>query len=135
MTLHNQSIHMNPGLLGFEDITEYTLKPVPDNPFFFWLEAKEGYPSFILTKPGYFFHDYTVQVKRDSLSNLEIGDKEPVVYLIVTVPEKTAEMTANLLAPLLINEEKGLACQIVLTDTPYTTKHYLFPPETRRHCG
>lgn len=135
MLQSDQSIIINPGLLGFEEISEYTLKSVPSNPFFFWLEATAEGPSFVLTMPKYFFPDYCVQVKRDTLANLEIEEKEPCVYLIVTVPEKTADMTANLLAPLLINEEKGLACQIVLTDTSYTTKHYLFPPEKRRNCG
>ena len=130
----NQAITLNPGLLGFEDISQYSFKPVPDNPYFFWLEAKDG-PCFVITKPDFFFNDYHVQVKQDSLANLNLEEKEPGVYLIVTVPEKTADMTANLLAPLLVNEEKGLACQVVLTDSSYTTKHYLFPPEKRRHCG
>ncbi|MCW3488759.1 flagellar assembly protein FliW [Dethiobacter alkaliphilus] len=130
----NQTITINPGLPAFEEFTSYTFKPVPDNPYFFWLEAPDG-PSFVITRPEFFFTDYHVQVKQNSLANLHLEEKEPGVYLIVTVPEKTAEMTANLLAPLLVNEEKGLACQIVLTNTDYTTKHYLFPPEKRRHCG
>lgn len=125
---------MNPGLPGFDHIVNYTLKPVPNNPFFYCLEAEEG-PSFILTKPKFFFPDYLVQVKRESLAHLEVGASDPEVYLIVTVPAKTSEMTANLLAPLLVNEEKGVAAQIVLADSNYTTRHYLFPPEKRRNCG
>ncbi|MDW7651582.1 MAG: flagellar assembly protein FliW [Bacillota bacterium] len=135
MTGSEKTITMCPGLLGFEELTDYTLKPVPGNHFFYWLEAKEEGPSFILTKPKFFFPDYTVQVKRDSLANLCIEETEPEVYLIVTVPEQTSDMTANLLAPLFVNEEKGLACQFVLHDTSYTTKHYLFAPEKRRSCG
>ena len=130
------TIKTNPGLLGFEEISTYSLQPVPSNPYFFWLEStEEEGPSFVITKPKFFFPDYIVQVKRDSLANLEIEEKEPEVYLIVTVPEKTGDMTANLLAPLFINAETGLACQIVLQETSYTTKHYLFPPEKRRNCG
>lgn len=131
-----ESLHitMNPGLAAFEDVKKYTITPIPDNPLFFRLEAVNG-PSFILTKPEFFFADYKVQVNRNSLANIKIEKKEPAVYLIVTVPEKTIDMTANLLAPLFVNEEKGLACQIVLHDSDYTTKHYLFPPNKRRNCG
>lgn len=129
------TLTMTPPLMGFDDIQTYTLKPVPDNPLFFYLEAQEGSPSFILTKPEFFFPDYRVQVKRESLEKLNPEDKEPVVYIIVTVPEKPIDMTANLLAPLLINPYNNLACQHVIHDSPYTTKHYLYPPAKRRHCG
>lgn len=132
--LKEQPLKMTPPLLGFSDITDYTLRPVAGNPCFFTLEAADG-PSFILSKPSFFFPNYVVQVKRNALANIEVEEKEPEVYVIVTVPEKTADMTANLLAPLFVNREKALACQIVLVDTDYSTKHYLFPPETRRNCG
>jgi flagellar assembly factor FliW len=130
----SQKVRMNPGLAAFEDVLDYVLTSIPENPFFFWLDADDG-PSFILTKPEFFFPEYIVQVKRESLSNIQIGKNEPVVYLIVTVPEKMEDATANLMAPVLLNEEQGIACQIVLHDTPYTTKHYLFPPEKRKNCG
>lgn len=134
MSNQELSLTMTHGMLGFEETLEYTLKPVPGNPYFFWLEAKDG-PSFILTKPNFFFPDYQVQVKREALANLAKDGQTPEVYLVVTVPERPADMTANLLAPLFINETEGLAGQIVLHDTPYSTRHFLFPPEKRSNCG
>jgi flagellar assembly factor FliW len=127
-------IKMEKGLLGFEHIHDYTLKPIRGNPFFFWLESTEG-PGFLLTKPAFFFEEYVLHTDKESLSDLEPSGREIQVYTIVTVPENTMDMTANLLAPLFINEDKGLARQVVLHDTPYTTRHYLFPPEKRRDCG
>ena len=35
-------------------------------------------------------------------------------------------MTANLLAPLLINPEKRLGRQVIVSDPKYTTKHQVF---------
>ena len=128
------SITMACGLLGFEEVLDYTLKPIPNNPCFFWLEAKDG-PSFILTKPIFFFPDYQVQVKRETIANLLKDNQLPEIFLIVTIPERPADMTANLLAPLLVNEDTGLAGQIVMHDTSYTTRHFLFPPEKRCSCG
>jgi flagellar assembly factor FliW len=127
------SIKMIEGLLGFEDAREYTLQPVPDNPVFFWLQAENG-PGFVLTRPQFFFPDFTVTVQPEDLK--ELGASPSVsIYLIVTVPERVHDMTANLLAPLFVDEEKGLALQIVMHDSPYTTRHFLFPPERRRDCG
>ena len=42
---------------------------------------------------------------------------------VVTVPGDAKEMTANLLAPLLINPEKRLGRQVIVSDPKYTTKH------------
>ncbi len=127
-------VRMVRGLPGFPEITSYQLKAIPGNSLFFWLESVDG-PGFILTKPGLFFKDYKVEMKKDDLGELFFQGGEIEVYAIVTVPENPAEMTANLMAPLLINEEKGLGCQVVLHDSQYTTRHHLYPPEKRRHCG
>ena len=134
MCVEHKTVRMVKSLLGFADIYDYQLKPVPGNPMFFWLESKGG-PNFLLTRPGIFFDDYKVEVKKDTLGDLAAEDTEIQVYTIVTVPEQPAEMTTNLLAPLLINEEQGLGCQVVLYDSGYTTRHHLFPPEKRRNCG
>ncbi len=130
-------LRMVRGILAFEEILHYTLQPVPDNPLFFWLEAEDG-PGFLLTKPESFFEDYKIAVNRKDLKNLfgEKSDPENIeVFVIITVPERMIDMTANLLAPFLVNVTEGLACQLVLKDVPYTTRHYLFSPEERRSCG
>ncbi|MBS3898513.1 MAG: flagellar assembly protein FliW [Dethiobacter sp.] len=134
MTRKSVTLKMIPGLLGFEEISEYLLEPIADNPCFFSMSAPAG-PAFILTKPAFFFPDYLVQVKRDELANIALEEKEAEVYLLVTVPAKTAEATANLLAPLIVNTAQGLASQLVLHQSGYTTKHFLFPPEQQRSCG
>ncbi|MBS4009033.1 MAG: flagellar assembly protein FliW [Clostridium sp.] len=134
MTKQAVSLKMVPGLFGFEEISEYLLEPIPDNPCFFSLLAPNG-PTFILTKPIFFFPDYLVQVKRDELANIALEEKEAEVYLLVTVPKKAVEATANLLAPLIVNTAQGLASQLVLHQSNYTTKHFLFPPEQQRSCG
>ncbi|GFP20571.1 flagellar assembly factor FliW, partial [Candidatus Hakubella thermalkaliphila] len=82
-----------------------------------------------------FFPDYLVQVKREGLANIALEEKEAEIYLLITVPKHPAEATANLLAPLVVNATQGLASQIVLYQSGYTTKHFLFPPEQQRSCG
>lgn len=128
------AVQMVKPLAGFTETHHYQLKKVPGNPLFFWLESEAG-PSFILTKPSLFFNDYKVEIKKVELKDLLADGKELAVYAIVTVPADLEQMTANLMAPILINEEQGLGCQLVLYDSQYTTRQYLFPPEKRRHCG
>lgn len=137
MTGKKVYLKMVRGILAFEEVLCYTLQPVPDNPLFFWLEAEDG-PGFLLTRPDSFFEDYKITMNREDLKDVlgEKDDPEKIeVFVIITVPERMTDMTANLLAPFLINEAEGLACQLVLKDVTYTTRHYLFSPEERRSCG
>lgn len=121
------------GLPGFEEIHRYTIKEVPGNPMFFWLESEKG-PNFLLTKPGFFFPDYKVAIKEELLLEIAKQTEDVEVYTIATVPAEPVEMTANLLAPLLFNKKQGVARQVILHDSPYSTRHPLFPPEKRRSC-
>ncbi|HZH60848.1 MAG TPA: flagellar assembly protein FliW, partial [Metabacillus sp.] len=43
-----------------------------------------------------------------------------------TLKDPFEESTANLQGPIIINENKKLAKQIIINDSPYTTKHKLF---------
>lgn len=124
----NIEVRMVRGLPGFEDIERYTLKTVPGNPWFYWLESEDG-PSFLITRPEPFFPDYRIKVDKETIC--EIGDIGDIsVYLILTVPGDPSRMTANLMAPLLVNEAQGLGCQVVLHDSGYTTRHPLFTRKT-----
>ncbi len=40
-------------------------------------------------------------------------------------------MTANLVAPVVINPQNGIGKQFVLTSMEYDTRHYLLPEEMR----
>ena len=128
------ALQMDPPLPGFEEITSYTLTPVPDNPCFAWLEAKDG-PQFLLARPECFFSGYLQQVKAYLPSNFTTTEKSPCVYVIITLADKIQDMTANLLAPLPVDTAAKRAGQHILYDSNFTTRQYLFPPEKRRQCG
>ena len=51
-----------------------------------------------------------------------------LVYTLLTIPGgRVQDMTANLMAPVLINAQNMQAVQLVLDKSRYTTKHRLFP--------
>jgi flagellar assembly factor FliW len=79
--------------------------------------------AFLLADPFIFFPDYSINIE-DS----HIGEKI-AIYVIVALNEDFKLSTANLIAPIVIDIESKKAFQIVLEDSPYTTRHYLFEDE------
>ncbi|KKM12367.1 hypothetical protein SY88_04275 [Clostridiales bacterium PH28_bin88] len=120
------------GMLGFEDLNEYVLAPVPDNPAFTWLQAVEDPAvAFLLVDPFLFFQGYEVELKPQHRENLQVdGPDQVVVYAVVTIPPTgVKDMTANLVGPVAVNLAKKRGLQLILDGTNYTTKHRLFPEQ------
>lgn len=108
-------------ILGFEDEREFVLiKEKEDSPFLWLQSLKTPELAFLLADPFVFFPEYSVKLS-DSYS-----DKKVAVYVIVTLNEDFKLSTANLVAPIIIDAETKNAFQIILEDSPYTTRHYLF---------
>jgi flagellar assembly factor FliW len=125
-------IHFPLGMLAFEDLKEYLLLPVADNPAFSWLQAvQEPAVAFLLVDPFMVFPGYEVELNLLHNETLQAdGPKQVVIYAVVTIPPSgVKDMTANLLGPVAVNlgAKKGL--QLVLEGTRYTTRHSLFQPE------
>ncbi|HRU33059.1 MAG TPA: flagellar assembly protein FliW [bacterium] len=108
-------------ILGFEDEREFVLIREKDDSPFFWLQSlKTPELAFLLADPFIFFPDYSINIE-DS----HIGEKI-AIYVIVALNEDFKLSTANLIAPIVIDIESKKAFQIVLEDSPYTTRHHLF---------
>jgi len=55
------------------------------------------------------------------------------VLTTITIPrDNPSGTTANLVAPIIINTRLNKAKQLILTGTPYFTKHRLFPELTTK---
>lgn len=125
----DEIIRFPDGLPGFTDQTAFAVIPhSPDSPFVFFQSVGDPDLTFLMVAPFAFFSDYEFELDDGSVQALGIDDPKDVkVFNIVTVPEKTEEMTTNLLAPIVVNWCRRLARQTVLEKTAYTTKHRLFP--------
>lgn len=131
------------GLPGFEHLKQFFFVPLPDNPAFVWLQAKaDPAVAFLLVDPFLFFPGYSIELGEAEKTFLEAGGPEDIlVYAVVTIPPSgVREMTANLLAPVVINRRARLGLQMILDGSGYTTKHRLFSDspgaaELRRACG
>ena len=123
-------VHFKDGIPAFEDEHEFTILPYDEeSPYYFMQSLKTPNLAFLLTVPFLFFQDYTFEIDDETLAELDIKDEKAVsYYALVTIPNYSVRyMTANLLAPIVLNTANMQAKQIVLEKTNYTTKERLFP--------
>lgn len=115
------------GILGFPESHEFVLLEVPGNSMFKVLQdVKEEFVSFILTDPFLVYPNYEINIPDEDLKKIDILIKEQLGALsMVTLAEPFEKSTMNLLAPIILNVEKRLGRQYVLTDPSLKTKHPL----------
>ena len=126
----NRVVHFKEGIPAFEDEQEFIILPYDEeSPYYFMQSLKTPELAFILTVPFMFFPDYAIEIDDDTVKTLNIKNQEKVeIYALVTIPNGSVRyMTANLLAPVVINGENMQAKQIVMDKSNYKTKHRLFP--------
>ena len=131
----NEIVQFPDGLYGFEKETEFTLLPFNPNvesPMEWLQSLKSSHLAFVITDPYMYLQDYKPKLSEEDKKRVKLESNETfLTRTIVTIPENYLEMTTNLIAPLIINKDKGVAKQFVLTSMDYDTRHYLLPKEMR----
>jgi flagellar assembly factor FliW len=120
--------HFEHGIPGFLDEKQFVLLPIEDTPFVILQSVKTPALGFAMIDPFVYFKDYEFELDEHSVEQLQLSsEKEVAVYAILTVADPFEQTTANLQAPIVLNYKKKLGKQVILTNTPYKTKHRLFP--------
>lgn len=118
------------GIPGFLDEKEYYILPLEGTDLFVLQSVKTTEVAFIVTDPFNLFPQYEFDLPEEALEKLEIkSDKDVATFAILTVREPFEETTANLQAPLVINQTKKMGKQVILSQTPYQTKHKIMIPQ------
>ena len=123
-------LHFKNGIPAFEEEHEFLLIPYEeDSPILFMQSLKSPDLAFLVTNPFIFFPDYSFEIGDEATDALGIKSQEDLlIYAILTVPHgDVKKMTANLMAPVIINSKNNKSMQLVLDKSPYKTKHPLFP--------
>ena len=118
------------GIPAFEDEHEFVVLPYEEGtPYMFLQSLITPELAFLMTDPFVFFPEYSFELDDENMDRLDIKSMDDVlVCTLISVPRSgVADMTTNLLAPVVINRHTMQARQIVLEKTQYTTKHRLFP--------
>jgi flagellar assembly factor FliW len=93
-------------------------------PYYYLQSVETQGAMFILLKPFLFRPDYEIDVADEEFAAIGLTDPgKALVFSIVTVPDDGSPMTANLAGPIVINRERRIGKQIVLTDPRWKTKH------------
>jgi len=126
-------VHFAAGLPAFEDEHEFIIIPYDEeSPYVFLQSVTTPDLAFLMAIPFIFFPDYEFRLEDDVLESLALERQEDLLlYTLLTIPgSDIREMTANLLAPIVINSRTNEGRQIVLDKSSYRTKHKLFSKKT-----
>ncbi len=121
-------IHFPSGVPGFSEEKSFIIIPFTDDGLLQILQSMVT-PGlgFVVTNPFHFFPDYDFELDKDAVEKIQIeSEKEINILSILNVQEDFKQTTANLQAPLVINDKKQIGKQVILTKTPYNTKHHIF---------
>jgi flagellar assembly factor FliW len=122
-------IHFPSGLLGIPQTIYYVIFDHDQDVPFKWLQAvHEPDLAFLIMDPFDMLPDYQAEIQDSDLNELKAKDSTNVsLFVILTIPAgDPTSMTANLKGPVLVNEANRWAKQLVLSNSPYTTRHPLF---------
>jgi len=126
----NAVLEFKSGIPGFPDEHSFVFLIFhPESPFSYLQSVTNSELTFMVVDPFVFFKDYNFILEDEVVNDMQFSNEcPPAVYCIATVPAKHEEMTANLLAPVLVNWETGQAVQLCMqSDASYHTRHRLFP--------
>jgi len=112
------------GLPGFASLHRFVAVTMESQDRFVWLQSLDDLSIALPTiDPWAVFDDYKPQLPAYAISSLEIERPEDFVTLcVVVVTPGAAEMTMNLLAPIVVNLRKGVARQVTLETGGYSCR-------------
>ena len=110
---------------GFDELNKYILKDIDDeSPFKILQSIEDKNIGFIVICPFDVEEEYEIKLNDSIVEKLNI--KEPtdvVLYSIVTINSKVEKITANLMAPLVINIKEKKGEQFIVDKGNYKIKH------------
>ena len=114
-------IHLKGKVIGFEELEDYALQDPfgADSPFRL-LKSLQSDIAFVVVNPYHVVEEYTFDIEDDALTALSLTDKDVDRVAVLCIARRENETVyANLRSPLLINTDKGLFLQVVLSNEGY----------------
>ena len=121
-------IHLSEGIIGFESCRDYVVVRHDDKSAFRWLQSlQEPGVAFPVVEPFSFRPDYAPTISDTDARMLGLkADTPTLLFVVVSVPGNDPQaMTANLLAPIVINALTRQGKQVIVLDEGYSTRHDL----------
>ena len=124
----NDIITFEEGILGFENSKNFFVVDPGDQTLILWLQsADEGSTAFPIIEPKIFMPEFSISLLPAELNSLKLENlSNASVYTILTIPQDVTKMSANLKAPVIINNKTKKARQIVLQDSKLEVKYEMY---------
>jgi len=115
------------GLFGFEEEKQFLLLPFEGDGGLYSLQSMQTPGlAFVAVDPAALCSDYTPSLQPEDLRALDVEEGgELFFYTLCAVKEPASASTVNLRCPIVINEAKMLAVQVILEDGRYGMRHLL----------
>ncbi len=121
-------INMPLGIPGFKGKNRYAVLQKEETvPFFLFQCVDDPNLSFVVLDPVKIIPEYTID-KKDlaKIVSWDLEQDEISCFVIVTIPKGNPEkMTANFMAPLVINNNAREGLQFILQNSSYSHQHQL----------
>ena len=121
-------INFSEGVLGFENLRQFFVVDPGDSTLILWLQSIEDEKiAFPIIEPKIFKPDYVAKLLPADMNSVSLDSlTDAKIYSILTIPSNITEMSANLKAPIVINNSKKIAKQIVLQDNKLSVKFEMY---------
>jgi flagellar assembly factor FliW len=121
-------IEFTEGLLGFENQKKFFIVDPGDQTLILWLQSiDDAGTAFPIIEPKIFQPNYMVKLLPVELNSLNLENLQNAsVYTVLTIPQNVTEMSANLKAPIIINNKTKTARQIVLQDSKLEVRFKMY---------
>jgi flagellar assembly factor FliW len=121
-------IEFTEGLLGFENLKKFFIVDPGDQTLILWLQSTDdAATAFPIIEPKIFQPNYMVKLLPVELNSLSLENLQNAsVYTVLTIPQNVTEMSANLKAPIIINNKTKSARQIVLQDSKLEVRFKMY---------
>lgn len=108
--------HFPAGVIGFEDSKRWVLLADAENEAVGWLQStSQPDVAMAVVSPRRFAAHYRVHVSRGDLGTLCLDNLDRA-FILCCVSRHPQGLTMNLKAPVIINLDRRLGCQVVTTD-------------------
>src|SRR5438034_5254639 len=120
-------IHFDEGLIGFSEFKDYVLIGNESlGPFRLLQSLESPKVAFLVLEPATVVPNYYELVPAREWESLGVTRKtKPLAFVIVVIGSKPQASTGNFQAPLLINYEKMMGKQVILTDSGLSVRQPL----------
>ena len=111
------------GLVGQPDWRRFLLLTPEDDATIQVLQSiDDANLTLMVTDPGQIISGFDVPLSRDDRALLDLGaDEQPMLLSTISIHNNL--VTTNLVGPLVVNSRSRIGTQLVIVDSPYSTRH------------